>query len=97
MVVIFPKLGLLISALGAPNFTLFKTLKNSPLRLKLMRSVIGNLFCSATSQSRIPKVRSESKYRGAFPNVNGAGEANAPAFIYLSTLGLNDPRLSLGP
>ena len=81
IVVILPKAGLWISATGAPKLTVFNTLKNSPLRLKLTRSVIGNLFCSAASQSFRPNARSESKYLGAFPNVNGAGEVNALAFI----------------
>jgi hypothetical protein len=95
--VMLPKAALWISAFGAPKFTVLNTLKNSPLRRKLRRSVIGNFFSSETSKSRKPKVRSESKYLGAFPNVNGAGEANALILIYLSVLGWNDPRLWLGP
>src|SRR5579863_592120 len=74
MDVTLPKAALWISEFGAPKLTVLSTLKNSPLRLKLRRSVIGNFFCSETSQSFNPKVRSESKYLGAFPNVKGAGE-----------------------
>ena len=51
---IWPKLGLLMSELGTPKFTMFRMLKNSPLNLMPTRSVIWKVLPKAASHSRSP-------------------------------------------